>query len=182
LDQSILSCLTTNRSVNPPFCLSASGGLAPYEWSIASGSLPVGLSFSSNGCISGNITESGNFSVSIKVKDQNGTENQKTFSFTTYNELIITSACPMPFGTNATTYSANLTASGGNPPYSWSLVSPSTLPTGISLNATTGKISGKPLFSGNFSFTYKVLDACGNTVTKNCTISIYEPFSHTIYL
>jgi sugar lactone lactonase YvrE len=175
LDQSILSCLTTNRSVNPPYCLSASGGLAPYEWSIVSGSLPAGLSFSSNGCISGNITQSGNFSVSIKVKDQNGTEIQKTFSFTTYKELIISSVCPMPFGTNATTYSANLTASGGNPLYSWSLVSPSTLPTGISLNASTGKISGKPLFSGNFSFTYKVLDACGNTATKNCTISIYEP-------
>jgi hypothetical protein len=174
-DSRILQCLTINTTISPPFCLTATGGLPGYEWSIESGNLPAGLTLSSNGCITGTITEGGNFTVTIKVKDQNEIETTKSFSFFVYNELIITSACPLAFGTNATTYSANLTASGGNPPYSWSLVSPSTLPTGISLNATTGKISGKPLFSGNFSFTYKVLDACGNTATKNCTISIYEP-------
>lgn len=36
--------------------LSASGGTAPYQWTIASGSLPPGLNLSASGLISGTIT------------------------------------------------------------------------------------------------------------------------------
>ena len=50
--------------------LAASGGTAPYSWSLSSGSLPAGLSLSaSSGAISGSPTQSGSFSLDIEVKD-----------------------------------------------------------------------------------------------------------------
>lgn len=174
-DLQIIQCLTINTTISPPFCLTATGGLPGYEWSIESGSLPAGLTLSSNGCITGTITEGGSFSVTIKVKDQNEIETLKSFSFFVYDELIITSACPLTFGTNGTAYSANLAAIGGNPPYIWSVPTPSTLPLGLNINPNTGTISGTPKVTGNFTFNYRVTDSCGNTATKNCSISIFEP-------
>ena len=117
--------------------------------------------------------------MTIQVIDQNGVETQKSFDFRVYDELIITSACPLVFGTNGTAYTANLTAEGGSSPYTWSIPTPSLLPTGLTLNSTTGRISGTPRVTGNLSFSYKVTDACSNNATKNCTIAIYEPLKIT---
>ena len=74
-------------------------------------------------------------------------------------------------------YSATLTASGGNPPYKWSLQSGS-LPIGLKMNAK-GVISGKAIFSGTFTFTVGVLDT--KTKTKPRTQnSATEQLSITI--
>jgi len=49
--------------------LSATGGNGSYAWSVLSGSLPSGMSLSSNGSLSGTATTVGNFSVTFKVTD-----------------------------------------------------------------------------------------------------------------
>ena len=49
--------------------LSASGGIAPYVWSIASGSLPAGLTLSSGGVISGTPSNAGTSSFTVSVSD-----------------------------------------------------------------------------------------------------------------
>jgi hypothetical protein len=49
--------------------LSATGGLAPYQWRVVEGNLPSGLTLSSGGVISGTPSGSGNFSVQIGVTD-----------------------------------------------------------------------------------------------------------------
>ena len=49
--------------------LTASGGRAPYIWSIQSGSLPSGLTLSSVGHISGVPSKSGSWSFTVMVKD-----------------------------------------------------------------------------------------------------------------
>ena len=75
-------------------------------------------------------------------------------------------------------YSATLTASSGNPPYSWQVVAGS-LPNGLKLSKSKGTISGKATFAGNFTFTVKVLDKKGpaplhlqNSATAQFTITI----------
>src|SRR6185437_6039738 len=55
----------------------------------------------------------------------------------------------LPNGTVGTPYSATLTASGGNQPYSWSFAS-GRMPAGLSLNSS-GVISGTPTAAGTFS-------------------------------
>jgi hypothetical protein len=74
-------------------------------------------------------------------------------------------------------YSATLNATGGNPPYKWSLVSGS-LPPGLKLKKT-GVISGKASFAGNFTFTVKVVDTKTTTKPKTQN-SATQTFSITI--
>ena len=69
-------------------------------------------------------------------------------------------------------YSDFLTATGGEKPYtSWSIVSGS-LPAGLSLNSSTGEISGTPTTAGTSSFTAQIMDTDGQTRTKDLWISI----------
>jgi hypothetical protein len=49
--------------------LLASGGVGPYRWSVISGSLPVGLSLSTTGLLSGKPTTVGQFSFTVQVTD-----------------------------------------------------------------------------------------------------------------
>lgn len=59
------------------------------------------------------------------------------------------------------TFTYTLTTSGGTAPYTWSLGSGQTLPPGLTLNASTGVISGAPNKPGTYSFSYKVVDSAG---------------------
>ncbi len=68
-------------------------------------------------------------------------------------------------------YGASLAATGGTPPYQWT-VSAGTLAPGIQLNLTTGAFAGTPSQGGTFSFTVKATDTASNSVTQNFTLSV----------
>lgn len=72
-------------------------------------------------------------------------------------------------------FNSSLTATGGVPPYSFSIIAGS-LPPGLTLNASTGAITGTPTTAGTFNFTAQVMDssgnAAGNTATSSCSIVI----------
>ncbi|MGA7930524.1 MAG: Ig domain-containing protein [Candidatus Sulfotelmatobacter sp.] len=82
------------------------------------------------------------------------------------------SGSTLPEGSINTPYSASLSATGGVPPYQWSLASGS-LPSGIQLQASTGAISGLTALAGSYPFTAKVTDSSGQSVSLafNLTIS-----------
>ena len=81
------------------------------------------------------------------------------------------STTTLPSGTVDTSYSTVLAANGGTTPYSWS-VSSGSLPTGLSVAAATGTISGTPTASGTFSFTATVTDSSTPVQTKSLSTSI----------
>jgi hypothetical protein len=60
--------------------LSATGGTAPYTWSIASSALPAGLSLSGTGIISGTPTQAGTFNFTVRVRDTSGSSATKALS------------------------------------------------------------------------------------------------------
>jgi Putative Ig domain len=62
--------------------LAAVGGTAPYTWSLASGSLPPGLSISSSGTITGTPTTAGTFTFTIKATDSVAATATQSFSLT----------------------------------------------------------------------------------------------------
>ncbi len=84
--------------------------------------------------------------------------------------LAITTAS-LPAGTVGVAYSATLTASGGTPPYTWSLASGS-LPAGLTLNSSA--ISGTPTAAGTANFTVQVFDSASPAanITKALSITV----------
>ena len=84
--------------------------------------------------------------------------------------LVITTTS-LPPGIMNMAYTATLTVSGGITPYTWSMIS-GTLPLGLTLNPSSGVISGTPTVSGTFSLTVQVSDAGSHTATKTLSITI----------
>jgi hypothetical protein len=90
--------------------------------------------------------------------------------------VTVTLACPAAIAQVGASYSSALTAAGGVPPYTFS--NTGNLPGGLTLNASTGTITGTPTTAGAFSFTAKVVDSSGlatGTVTSNCAIAVSPP-------
>ena len=80
-------------------------------------------------------------------------------------------ACASGTGQVGASYSSALIASGGTPPYSYSIIS-GTLPGGLVLNPASGAIAGLPTAAGTFNYTAKALDSAGSTGTIGCSITI----------
>jgi uncharacterized protein (TIGR03437 family) len=71
---------------------------------------------------------------------------------------------------SAAAYSAQLSASGGTPPYTWS--TNGGLPAGLSLNSTTGIVNGTPTTPGSYSFIATVTDSLGASVSQTFAIMV----------
>ena len=126
--------------------LTASGGTAPYTFSILVGSLPAGLSLSSGGLISGSPTSAGVTTFTVQAVDNEGNGGVRQYSLSVVNITYLPAT--LPSGTQARAYSQQLSVSGGTAPYAYSLIG--SLPAGLSLSST-GLISGTPTVNGTFS-------------------------------
>ena len=153
--------------------LTASGGTSPYSWSLASGTLPEGLFVASGGAIQGTPTQAGIFTFSPRVTDVTGLTATRELTIAIDSTGIsITTPTPLTAGIIGTAYSRPLAGSGGAQPYSWAVVA-GQLPPGITLNATTGVLSGTPTTIGTSSFTIQMTES-GNMgiASKAFTLAI----------
>lgn len=78
----------------------------------------------------------------------------------------------LPSGTLNYPYSVTLGASGGVPPYTWSLTLGSSLPPGLNLDAAGSVISGTPTTVGTYPFTLQVADSQTPPATASAPFSI----------
>src|SRR5262249_43828958 len=109
----------------------------------------VGFTVAANGGAARNGT--------LTIAGQTYTVNQ---SAGTPGSLTLNTAPTLPTGNSGSSYSVILSASGGTPPYTWSLTS-GTLPAGLTLNTAQGIIAGTPTGTGVSSFTITVHDNAG---------------------
>jgi hypothetical protein len=65
-------------------------------------------------------------------------------------------------------------ADGGRTPYTWSRTS-GTLPPGLALQASPGRISGTPTAAGTYTFTLRVADSGGQSATGTFSITVNPP-------
>jgi len=155
----------------------ATGGLSPYSWSVIAGSLPAGLSLNgTTGAVGGTPTGSGTSSFTVQVTDGQVPADsaaqalQITVAPVQYPPLVITTTS-LPNAKRNKNYSRTLVATGGLAPRSWSVVAGS-LPTGLSLNAATGVISGKPTTLATYSFTVQARDSQSTPAVDTQALSI----------
>lgn len=149
-------------SAGTPFSqtLSSAGGLAPYTYSLQGGTLPVGLTLSSAGVVSGTPTERGGYGFTVRSTDAtaptaqftdkgySGTVNPAPLSITPASATAIQS---VPF-------SQTLAISGGVAPHSCLLES-GTFPAGISISSAcviSGTTAAAP---GGYPVTIRVTDS-----------------------
>jgi len=150
--------------------MAAIGGTGPYIWSVSSGTLPSwAMLDSSSGAITGTPTTTGTSGFTVKVTGNNGTKATASLSITINSAPTITTAS-LPDGEVRVAYSQILAANGGTGPYTWSVISGS-LPAGLSLDSSTGAITGTPTADGTDNFTIKVADSVGGTATESLSIS-----------
>jgi len=171
-------------SVNP---LDATGGVPPYSWSwatAAGSSLPPGLAISSLfrcqernqivpcAAIEGTPSTAGTYNVVLAVTDSATPAAQKSrqFALTIIPMLVVTSGNPGD-GVIGMAYDFTFTSSGGKPPISWSVVR-GVLPAGLSLDASTGAITGTPTTAELSNFMVQVADSGGQRQAKFQTYNV----------
>jgi hypothetical protein len=148
-----------------------SGGIGATTFTLASGTLPSGLTLAPNGVLSGTPTVTGTFPITVQVTDVNGcTGTGPTYNLTITCQTITVTAPAANTGVAGSPFSQTFTQSGAIGTATFSIAS-GALPSGLSL-ATNGVLSGTPLQTGTFSITVKVTDANGCTGTTGYTLTI----------
>jgi hypothetical protein len=162
----------------------ASGGTSPYSYSVTSGTLPTGLTLSTSGILSGIPLSVASQTFSITAADANGCTSNLSYTLTPFCSAISITPVTAASGSVGSAYSQTLTAAGGTSPYSAWTITVGTLPTGLTLNASSGIISGTPTAAASpaTSITVRVNDSNGCQGTqiislKICPVVILSPTS-----
>ncbi len=158
--------------------LDATGGTGTLVWSLSAGSLPTNLNLSSDGTISGTPTDTGTSNFTVMVTDAVSQSDSQPLSITIHAApapLTITTDSPLPIAEVGKSYSATVRRSGGVSPFIWS-VTPE-LPTGLKLDTSNGKITGKPAAgtAGMYLLTFTVQDSStptNQTASKPLVLTI----------
>jgi len=145
------------------YALDTRDGQTPYTYSISSGSLPPGLSLNtSTGAITGTPTTPGSYSFTIRVTDicfSGAQTASKAYIISIECAPLSITTVSLPAGTAGQAYSQQIQSTGGYGTKTYSVIAGS-LPTGLSLNSSTGAITGTPTAAGTYPFTIRVADSC----------------------
>ena len=169
---------TTGSAYSTP--LSGTGGVGPYTWTLLGGALPTGLSLSGGGLITGSTGSTGSFPLVLRLTDSQGKTSIRTLTLqvqapattpgpTTPPTLQITTIT-LPGGVVGIPYDQPIQVTGGVGPFTF--VSNGGLPPGLSLDPSSGRLSGTPNGSGSFSFTVTVMDQNGLISSRTFTVAI----------
>lgn len=148
-------------------------GTGSTTFSVASGALPTGLSLSSSGVLNGTPTAAGSFTYTVGANNAFGsaTSNQENTTISGSGTApAFTQAVP-PDGTVGTAYSYTFVASGTAPVVF--ALNTGAFPTGLTMHASTGILSGTPSSAAVYTYTVWANNAFGSvsSATKTTTIA-----------
>ncbi len=147
----ILSSALKSANVGQPYsqALPANGGYGAYKFTIISGKLPDGLALNaSSGVISGTPTTGGDslFSVTLTDGENPAAKVTQAFKLSTIVPPLSVTYGQFPDCTVMVLCEGQLAATGGVPPYTWTIAPGATFPAGLTLDPDGG-FTGKPLQS-----------------------------------
>ncbi|MEZ2347772.1 beta strand repeat-containing protein [Terriglobus sp. RCC_193] len=155
------------------------GGIAPYTCTVASGSLPAGLTLGSNCIITGTPTTAGTSTVNITATDSANPANTKTapVTITVQGALITLTLTAPPVAVVHVPYVGLILVLGGTPPYTCTVAS-GTLPAGLTLGSNC-IITGTPTTAGTSTVNVTATDSASpaNSTTAPVIITVLGPTS-----
>ena len=139
------------------------------------GSLPAGLTLNSaTGAITGTPTVNGVSNFTVQASDGNGNVGTRALSVTIGSNILTINPASLPAAVQGTPYSQIVFATGGVAPYTYSIIAGS-LPPGLSLNPTTGAITGTATGTGSFAVTIQARDINGNIGSRAYAAFVVRP-------
>jgi PKD repeat protein len=169
----VSSAATASGTTGAAFTYTITASNTPTAY--AATGLPAGLTVNtSTGVISGTPTTSGTYSVTVSATNAGGT-GTKAVTVTINAPAPVISSAATASGTTGAAFTYTITAS--NAPTTFSATG---LPAGLTVNASTGLISGTPTTAGTYTATVGATNATG-TGTKQVTITITNPAGSTPY-
>jgi len=151
-----------------------STALTTFNWTIINGSLPPGLALSASGVISGSTSVHGTYPFTVRVTNALGQQASRAFSILVVESLTITTQT-LGEAIQGSAFTGVLRAAGGRSPYVWSL-SGTALPSGLSLNAATGQITGNTSVpEGSFAQNAVVTDSRGRVARRTVPLAVTLP-------
>jgi uncharacterized protein YhjY with autotransporter beta-barrel domain len=146
--------------------ITATGGVAPYGFTVTAGSLPPGINLASGGALSGTSNQVGTYNFTITATDNFGQTGSRAYTVTiAAPTLTMTPAAGTLNAPYATAFSQTFTASGGSNSFSYTLTG--ALPAGLTFSGNT--ISGTPTVPGSYPITV--------TATDTVLTGVGAPFS-----
>jgi uncharacterized delta-60 repeat protein len=141
----------------------------PFNSRVASGSVPSGLAL--NGpMVSGVPKKAGNFRFTVEFTDSTGAKVKKQLTLAVQKPLILNTKS-LKTARAGRSYSLALKATGGDRAYTWSIIA-GALPTGFTLDASSGRITGMAASKGAYPLTLRVADGFGQRVERALSLII----------
>ena len=152
----------------------------------SSSALPDGIVFNpDNGVITGTPLVPGTYDFKVVFTDAKGLTAEQPYRFEVATPPTITNALMLPVYTvpatgTAPVFSVDLEGEQGTNSIpgtaAWSVVAPTVLPAGLTLNANTGVISGTPPtgLTKDYTFKIKLVDSLGLTAEKTFTLPVIK--------
>jgi large repetitive protein len=145
------------------------GSPAQGTWSLASGSLPPGITLSASGVLSGTPTAEGSYTFVVRAA-AGGITDTETETLTVRQPLTLTAPLTTAKAEVGMPFSSKQTATGGSGTFTWS---GSNLPAGLTI-ANDGTLSGTPSLAGRFAIKLTVTDSESRSKSVNVTLVVKQ--------
>ncbi len=148
------------------------GGVSPYQWAFRLGAASAAFAMdSTSGIFSGSLAAPLTTTLEVFVSDADGTVDSARYPLAILEESALAIAtATLPDAEMDAAYTTRLEATGGTPPYAWTVLGAE--PAGVALTPNTGELTGTPATAGTFTLEVGVTDQAQTTSTKTLILTV----------